>query len=107
MSKLLRDLVQKSALAVLSVSEVQIALIRPRDGLLAFCSVVLGGQFFVGGIALHSAAPPRHYRLVFPRRDLGGGQRVEYAHPLTKELAQAIEDAVVERYEELIDRLTK
>ncbi len=89
----------------LSISEVEVAPIRPRDGLLAFCSVLIGEQLFIGGIALHSAPPPRHYRLTYPARSIPTGQRIRFVYPITRALGDAIEQAVIQKYEDVIDLL--
>lgn len=89
----------------LSISEVQVAPVRPCDGLVAFASVLLGKQLFVGGIGLHSAAAPRHYRLVWPARTLPTGQRIKFVYPIIRALGDAIEQAVIEKYEDVINLL--
>ena len=86
----------------LAISEVEVAPIRPRDGLLAFCSVLLGEQLFIGGIALHTASPPRHYRLVYPARSLASGQPIRFVYPVTRALGDEIERAVSMRYENVM-----
>ncbi len=82
----------------LSITEVEVAPIRPRDGLLAFCSVLLGEQLFIGGIAVHSAPPPRHYRLTYPARTLPTGQQIRFVYPITRALGDMIEQAVIQKY---------
>lgn len=88
----------------LPISDVQIAPIRPREGLLAFCSVVLADQIFLGGIGLHTAPAPRYYRLVYPARSTPDGKHFSYVHPITRELSEAIERAVGKKFEEVMTR---
>jgi len=38
----------------MQVTEVDIAFVKPKDGLIAFASVVLDDQLYLSGIAIHS-----------------------------------------------------
>ena len=38
----------------MQITEVDIAFVKPKGGMIAFASVVLDDQLYLGGIAIHS-----------------------------------------------------
>lgn len=87
----------------INLSEIQIIPVKPRSGLLAFVSFVLNNSFYVGDIAIYSRLDGG-YRLVFPLRILKNGAKVQCFHPISKEVAQAIEEPVVKEFENLMTK---
>jgi DNA-binding cell septation regulator SpoVG len=55
----------------MQVTEVDIVFVKPKDGLIAFASVVLDDQLFRSGIAVHSKLVGSDYRLTYPTRKIG------------------------------------
>ena len=87
----------------LILSEIQIIPVKPNDGLIAFASVVVNNQFYMGNIALYtSPTTPDGYRLVYPIKVLPNGKEISCVHPINKEAGKTVHDAIVERYERLI-----
>lgn len=80
----------------LKVSEVQIAPIKPQNGLVAFASCVINDQFYIGNIALFSF--PEGYRIVWPTKKLKHGQNINCVNPITKEADEAVKNAIIEKY---------
>ena len=89
------------------ISEIQIIPVRPREGLLAFCSFVINNSFYVGNIAIYSCLNKVGYRLVYPVKVLPNGKPVSCFHPINKKVGEFIEGTVITKYEELIKKLKR
>jgi stage V sporulation protein G len=72
------------------ITEVDITFVKPHGGLIAFASVVLDDQLYLGSIGIHQKLDGSVHRLTFPTRKLGN-QQVQIFHPIRKPLGQAIE----------------
>lgn len=77
------------------IAEVQILPIKPKDGLVAFVSFVLNDWFYLGSVGIYTRLEGG-YRLTYPTK---GTYSLFY--PINKEIAQAIEDEVVKKFEEV------
>ena len=78
------------------VSEVEITPVKPRDGLVGFASCVLYGELYVRSIAVHKTLRGAGFRLVYPAKRIGS-RDINYFHPLTRELAEQIEQAIADK----------
>jgi DNA-binding cell septation regulator SpoVG len=85
------------------VTEVDIAFVKPKDGLVAFASVVLDDQVFLGGIAIHQKLVGSGYRLTYPTRKVGETQ-FSLFHPIRKPIGLAIESAVFEKLKNVMSK---
>lgn len=83
------------------ISEIQIIPVKPREGLLAFCSFVINNSFYIGDIAIYSRLDGG-YRLAYPFKKLLNGSRIQIFHPINHQAAQEIEEQVIRAYLELI-----
>ena len=88
------------------ISEIQIIPIKPRNGLLAFCSFVINNHFYVGDVAIYSRLDGG-YRLVYPAKVLISGIKVNCFHPLNSVVASEIEKQVTNAFLELIEKVRK
>ena len=88
----------------ITLSEIQIIPVRPRDGLLAFCTFVVNNSFYCADIAIHSRLDGEGYRLSYPSKTLINKTRIQIFNPINKQVAQAIEEQVVKKYLALIQR---
>jgi len=87
----------------LLVSEIQIVPIKPRNGLVAFASCVVNHSLYIGNIAIHTSPTNEDgYRLVYPARILPNGKEINCVHPINREAGQAISNAIVDKYKELV-----
>jgi DNA-binding cell septation regulator SpoVG len=82
------------------ITEIQIVPIIPRDGIVAFASVIFEDAFYLGSIAIITR-PHGGYRLSYPTRKLVG-TNVRVFYPINKEVAALIEQAVIEKYESVV-----
>ena len=85
------------------VTEVDVAFVKPKDGLIAFASVVIEDQLYLGGIAVHRKLVGDGYRLTYPTRKVGEAQ-FDIFHPIRRPLGLAIEQAI---FNKLNDVATK
>ena len=83
------------------VSEVNIVPIKPNDGLVAFASVVVDKNLYLGSIGVHSR-PNGSYRITYPTKRLGNKELSLY-HPINRLIAQQIEQAIVAKCEQLFE----
>ena len=93
-----------SETAPLSISEVEIFPVKPRNGLVAFASCVVNSQLYLGNIGVHTRPDGSGYRLVFPVKVLPNGKEIHCFHPVTREAGELILWAIVKRFEELTRR---
>ena len=84
----------------INLSEIQIVPIKPINGHLGFCSMVIDSNYYVGGIAIHSR-PDGGIRLVYPQKQLPNGKIINCFHPINKEAGQSLLNQTVRAYEEL------
>jgi len=85
------------------VTEVDIAFVKPKDGLIAFASVVLDNELYLGSIAIHRKLDGSGFRLTYPTRKVGGAQ-FEVFHPIRRPLGLAIEQAVIAKLKNVVSK---
>lgn len=81
------------------VSEVNIVPVKPTNGLIAFGSVVIDNGLYLGSIGVHSRLDGS-FRITYPTKKLGNKELNLY-HPITKEVGNLIEQAVVVKCQQL------
>lgn len=87
----------------MQVTEVDIAFVKPKDGLIAFASVVLDDQIYLSGIAIHRKLVGSGYRLTYPTRKVGGTQ-FNMFHPIRRPVGLAIEKAILGKLKDVVSR---
>jgi len=80
----------------MQATEVDIAFVKPKDGLIALATVVLDDQLYLSGIAIHSKLVGSGYRLIYPTRKVGEAQ-FSVLNPTGKPVGLAIEQSIVEK----------
>lgn len=83
------------------LSEIQIIPIKPKNGLVAFASFVLGGSLYLGSIGIVTR-PQGGYRLTYPTKKVGN-RNINIFHPINKKFAEAIEKAVIKKFEDVMN----
>lgn len=81
-------------------TEVQIIPIKPKDGLVAFANLVYDDGLYRCSIGIY-ARPQGEYRLTYPIRN-SSTTNCTIFYPINKKFSDAIEFAVIQRYEELL-----
>lgn len=90
----------------LIVSEVQIILVKPKDGLIAFASCVINNQFYCGNLAIYtSPSSSDGYRLVYPSKITSTGKQIQCIHPITREAGEIVKKAIIDKYLEVLEKV--
>ena len=87
----------------MQVTEVDIAFVKPSDGLIAFASVVLDDQLYLSGIAIHRKLDGSGHRLTYPTRRVGAAT-FSLFHPIRRPTGQAIEAAILDRLKDVASK---
>ena len=83
------------------LSEIQITPIKPKDGLVAFASFVWDENLYLGSVGIMTR-PGGGYRLVYPTKKVVE-RNLNIFHPINRATAQAIENEVIKRFEEVMN----
>ena len=86
-----------------AISEVSFTPVRPHNTLLGFGSIVFHGVS-LSDLALHIARDGNGYSIAYPRKRLFNGSEISIIYPTSKQVAEAIRDAIVGKYLELTER---
>ncbi len=81
----------------ISISEVNIELIKPNEGIVAFASIVINDSVYLGGIAIHKKLHTSGYRITYPSKG-----KFNVLYPTNKSTGLAIEEAILTKFNELI-----
>lgn len=95
--------IEKIKGVVMQIAEVNIQLVKPNDGLLAFASVVISNQLYVSGIAVHQRFDGQGYRITYPTRK-NGDKQFHIFHPIERGLSAAIESAVISKMKDVMSK---
>ncbi len=85
----------------MKITEVQIIPIKPKDGLIAFASVVLENSVYCGSLGVYTRIDGSGYRITYPTKKIGN-RDINVFHPINKETSKAIEEAVISKVKELL-----
>ena len=86
----------------MKITEVQIIPIKPKDGLVAFASVVLENGLYLGSIGVHTRLDGSGYRITYPTKKIGD-KNINIYHPINKKTSKTIEQAVFKKLKELFN----
>ena len=84
------------------ITEVQITPIKPKDGLVAFVSFVLDNRLYLGSIGI-ATRPHGGYRLIYPTKRTGN-KDINVFHPINKAFAEAVENEVLKKFEDVMNK---
>lgn len=84
------------------LTEIQIAPIKPQNGLVAFTSFILDKNLYLGSIGIVTR-PRGGYRLTYPTKKVGI-KDLNVFYPINKQFAEEIERRVIEKLEEVMNR---
>lgn len=82
----------------ITVTEVTIIPIKPKNGLVALASCVVNG-FYLGSIGIYTKLAGG-YRLTYPTKKVGT-HSINIYHPINKETGDTVEQAIIAEYEKL------
>ena len=78
-----------------SVTEIQIIPVKPKDGLVGFASFVYNDSFYMGSIGIYTRLEGG-YRLTYPTK-----ANFNLFYPINKDVATEIEKEVIKKFEEV------
>ncbi len=85
------------------ISEVQIKVVKPRDGLVGFASLVLDGKLYLSSIGIFTKLDGTGFRLTYPTKKVGEND-IQIYHPINKEVSESIEEAVIDKVSEVFSQ---
>ncbi len=86
----------------MKVSEVKICPVKPQDGLVAFASVVIDNDIYLGSIAVYTRLDGS-YRILYPTKRVGT-KPLNVFHPINSTCAKQIEEVIIRKCSELFER---
>jgi DNA-binding cell septation regulator SpoVG len=86
----------------MTITEVQIDLIKPKDGLIAFASVVVDGDIYLSSIGIHKKIDGSGYRLTYPSK---GKHSIFY--PINRDAGLLIETEIFKKLNDVIKKVNK
>lgn len=86
----------------MKISEVKICPVKPQDGLVAFASVVIDDNIYLGSIAVYTRLDGS-YRILYPTKRIGT-KYLNVFHPINSECGKQLEDLIVKKCNELFER---
>lgn len=84
------------------LTEIQIIPVKPQNGLVAFASLVLDNNLYLGSIGILTR-PSGGYRLVYPTKKVAD-KNLNIFYPINKKFAQLVEDEVLKQLEEVMNQ---
>lgn len=88
----------------MKISEVNIILIKPRNGLIGFASLVINDALYLGSIGIHQKLNGNGYRLTYPTKKTGANN-MDIFHPINREAGKAIETTIFNKLNDVMNRL--
>ena len=73
----------------ISISEIQITLIKPNNGLIGFASLVINNSFYISSIGIHTKLYSGEWRITFPTKN-----GLQIFHPISKDFTQLLEKSI-------------
>ncbi|MEI6462979.1 MAG: hypothetical protein WCO33_04960 [bacterium] len=86
----------------MKISEINIDLVKPKDGLIGFASLVIDESIYLGSIGVMKRLDAESYRLVFPTKKIGN-RNFNFFFPINNEAGRLLESAVSEKLIEIIN----
>jgi DNA-binding cell septation regulator SpoVG len=87
----------------MKITEIQIIPIKPREGLVAFASVVVENSLYLGSLGVHTRLDGSGYRITYPTKKIGE-KNINIYHPINKETSKAIEEAIISEAEKILNQ---
>lgn len=84
----------------MQITEIQIELIKPNNGLIGFASLVVDGNIYLSSIAIHKKLNSSGYRLTYPSKG-----KFTIFHPIHKESSNQIEQAIFAKLKDVMNKV--
>lgn len=80
----------------MKISEVSIEIIKPKDGLVGFASMVVDDGLYIGSIGIMRRLNADGFRLIYPNKKIAD-KTFNYFYPINNNIGQLIESEVVKK----------
>jgi DNA-binding cell septation regulator SpoVG len=84
----------------MKITEIEIIPIKPRNGLVAFASIVVENRLYLGSIGVHTRLDGSGYRLTYPTKKIGD-RDLNIFHPIDQETSKKIEEAIITKMKKI------
>lgn len=84
----------------MQISEVNINLIKPKDGMIGFASIIIDSNVFLNSIGIHKKLNAEGYRITYPTK---GSNQTFY--PINREAGKAIEQAIFNKLNDVMNKV--
>jgi DNA-binding cell septation regulator SpoVG len=86
---------------IMKITEIQITPIKPKDGLVAFASIVIENSLYLGSLGVYTRLDDSGYRITYPTKKIGNKSMNIY-HPINKKTSKTIEEAIISEVERIL-----
>lgn len=83
----------------MKITEVQIDLIKPHNGLIGFASIVIDDSLYLSSIAIHKKLNGSDFRLTYPTKN-----SFNLFHPINKESSKQFETAIFNKLKDVMSK---
>ena len=83
------------------ITEIQIIPIKPKEGLVAFASIVVENSLYLGSLGVYTRIDGSGYRITYPTKKIGE-KNINIYHPINKETSKAIEETIISEAEKIL-----
>jgi len=87
----------------MKITEIQIIPIKPKEGLVAFASIVVENSLYLGSLGVYTRLDGSGYRITYPTKKIGE-KNINIYHPINKETSKAIEEAIISEAEKILNQ---
>lgn len=85
----------------MKINEINIELIKPKKGLIAFASIVLEPGIYLGGIGIMKRLKDNTYRLIYPTRKFGD-KSLNIYFPVNAAAGKMLEEAINRKIKDVL-----
>lgn len=89
------------------ITKVEIVPIIPKQGHIAFANVIFEDKLALNGIGVHTCLHRSGFRLLYPTKILPNGKIIQIYYPINKQIADEIQDTIINEYEELLENIAR
>jgi stage V sporulation protein G len=86
----------------IKITDVQITPITPREGLVAFASIIIDDSIYLGSIGVYTKLDGSGYRITYPAKKVGQ-KDLNVHRPTNEETSKMIEQAIISKARKLFD----
>jgi len=85
----------------MKITEIQIIPIKPKNGLVAFASIVVENSLYLGSLGVYTRLDGSGYRITYPTKKIGN-KDINIYRPINKETSKLIEKSIIDEVKRLL-----